>query len=59
MPRTTTVDLLDLTESFNAWCARRRVSRSFAMRQLIAAAIGSDPQLSWLTPPDVGHIAGD
>lgn len=59
MPRTTTVDLLDLTEAFNAWCAQRQVSRSFAMRQLVAAAIGSDPQLSWLAPPDLGPIAGD
>ncbi len=59
MPRTTTVDLLDLTESFNAWCAQRRVSRSFAMRQLVAAALGSDPQLSWLAPPDLSDIAGD
>ena len=59
MPRTTTVDLLDLTESFNTWCAQRRVSRSLAMRQLVAAAIGSDPQLSWLAPPDLGDIAGE
>lgn len=59
MPRTTTVDLLDLTESFNAWCVQRKVTRSFAMRQLVAAAIGSDPQLSWLAQPDLSEIAGD
>jgi hypothetical protein len=58
MPRTTTVDLQDLTEPFNAWCAQHRVSRSFAMRQLVATAIGSEAQLSWLAPPDLGQMAG-
>jgi hypothetical protein len=29
------------------------------MRQLVAAAIGSDPQLSWLAQPDLSDIAGD
>jgi hypothetical protein len=59
MPRTTTVDLLDLTEAFNAWCAQRQVSRSLAMRQLVRAAIGTDAQLSLLAPSASSDIAGE
>jgi len=59
MPKTTSLDLRELTQPFNAWCAQRKVSRSLAMRQLVAAAIKSDAQPSWLAPPDLGHIAGE
>jgi hypothetical protein len=51
MPWTTSLDLRDLADPFNAWCAQRRVSRSLAIRQLVAAALGSDLQLSRLAPP--------
>jgi hypothetical protein len=36
MTKTTTVDLREWTEPFDAWCARRGTSRSCAMRQLVA-----------------------
>jgi hypothetical protein len=59
MPKTTSLDLRDLAEPFNVWCARRRISRSFAIRQLVASAIGNDPQLSCLAPTDLTALAGE
>jgi hypothetical protein len=51
MSKTTTVDLRDLTGRFDAWCTQRGISRSHAMRQLVASAVGNDRQLSMLSPP--------
>jgi hypothetical protein len=59
MPKTTSLDLRDLTEPFNAWCAKRRISRSLAIRQLVKAAIGNDEQLSCLPPAGDAPVAGE
>jgi hypothetical protein len=53
MPKTTSLDLRELAEPFNAWCAQRRISRSLALRQLVASAIGADLQISWLPPVEL------
>ena len=51
MTKTTTVDLRELTEPFDAWCVQRGISRSLAMRQLVALAVGYDRQLSMFSAP--------
>jgi len=58
MTKTTTVDLRDLSEPFVAWRAQRGISRSLAMRQLVASALGDDRQLSLLSPPRAAMWAG-
>ena len=59
MPKTTSLDLRELTEPFNAWCAKRRVSRSLAIRQLVMAALGVEPQLSCLPPAEAAPPVND
>jgi hypothetical protein len=53
MPKSTSLDLRELTEPFNAWCAQRKISRSLAIRQVVKQAIGSDRQQSLLSPTEV------
>jgi len=57
MPKTTSLDLRELTEPFNAWCAKRRISRSLAIRQLIKEAIREDAQLSLLARTDTASAS--
>jgi uncharacterized protein (DUF1778 family) len=48
MARTVTVDLGQFTAPFDAWCTRHRLSRSAALRQLVASIVGDARQQSWL-----------
>lgn len=58
MPRTFTVNLSFMSESFAVWCAARGLSRSAAIRQLVSGAMADDKQTSWLSPPELIELAG-
>ena len=58
MARTFTVDLLRYAEPFETWCAARGVTRSDAMRQLVAMAMGIDRQTTMLSDTDQLTVAG-
>ena len=58
MTRTTSVNLGDLATPFDAWCSARGVSRSFAIRQLVAATIGNEYQPSLPLHPSVARGMG-
>ena len=59
MPKTTSLDLRELTQPFNAWCAQRKISRSLAIRQLVRDAIREDAQLSLLAPTDTASHSSE
>ena len=46
MTKTTSVNLGDLAPPFEAWCTQRGVSRSFAIRQLVAVIVDGELQPS-------------
>jgi len=56
MSKTTTVDLRELTEPFDDWCARHGISRSRAVRQLVATVVGGAGQSSLLPAEDAGTM---
>ena len=52
MARTFTVDLLTLGESFERWCVARNKTRSQAIRELVAGALGQEEKGAFSLTPD-------
>jgi hypothetical protein len=52
MARTFTVDLLSLGESFERWCTAHNKTRSRAIRELVALALGQEEKGAFSLRPD-------